>query len=133
MKILGITLIVIIGLASCTSIAEKVKKDKAKFIEIGIEESEPVDMNNLDYLYRHALFTNRDKKMEYLDVSSIKTIWQHTSDDPIKMDSIVIFKKEGYLIIYDFQKNAREPGAIKEKGTLSEFEKIDSRLYIGKE
>lgn len=116
---------------SCISIPENVKKDKEKFIEIGLEESEPIDMTNLDYIYRHALFSNRDRKLKYLNVDQIQTIREASPADQLNIDSIVIFNKDQYLILFDFSKSERTFDALRKLSKLKSFQQIDNRLYIG--
>lgn len=115
-------------LNSCTSLSETIKANKAKFIEIGLEESEPINLNDTGYLNRHALFTSRDKKLEYLDVDDIQTD-REASRSQLNIDSIVIFKKDRYLIIFDFSKRNR---ILTDVNSLRNFERIDDRLYVGK-
>lgn len=121
----------ILGL-SCDSTLDEVQKDRAKFIEIGLEESEPVNLNSLEYLNGHILFTSRDKKLKYLNVDQIDRVFKADPKYNEHIDSIVIFTKGQYSILFDFTKKERTRDKLNELSKLRGFKQIDSRLYLGK-
>ena len=127
-----IPLILLIILFSCRSVPEKVKADKDKYIQVAKEASKPVDFNNLTDIYEQAKKNNIEGKLKYLGVDNIQTIYGSVDNSQIKLDSIVIFTKAGYLIFYDFALTARDVETVKQKNNLKDFGKIDDRLFIGK-
>ena len=126
-------LLLLCSLVSCRSIPEKVKANKEKFVQVAKENSKPIDMNNLSDLYEQAKSNNAEGKMKYLGVDNIQTVYELDKKNGIKLDSIVIFTKSDYKIIYDFATIERSNETIKQNCSLTNFEKIDERLYIGQE
>jgi len=118
-------------LVGCKSTPEKVKANKEKFIQVAKENSKPIDLNNLSDLYEQTKSNNVEGKMKYLGVDTIQTVYELDKSNGIKLDSIVIFTKSEYKIIYDFATLERPNETIKQNCGLTDFEKIDERLYIG--
>ena len=119
-------------LPSCDSTFDDVKKNKDKFIEIGLEESEPINLNDTAYLNRHALFTSRDRKLRYLNVGQIGTIFKASPKHKENIDSVVIFTKGKYLILFDFTKDGRKVDTLEQLSRLKGFRQVDNRLYLGR-
>jgi len=127
---IAISLLSIISFA-CKSIPEKVKADKEKYIQVAKENSKPIDINNLSDIYEQAKSGNVEGKMKYLGVDNIQTIYGDSSNEN-QLDSVVIFNKSDYVILYDFAEISRTTEKIKEKSNLKDFEVLDDRLFIGK-
>lgn len=108
---------------SCTSFSDNVKANKEKFIQIGIENSHPVDLNNLEAVYTTAQANNTEAKIKYLKIDTLKTLYQ---------DSLVLFNHADEMAIYDFSENERDILFIKANLKLSAIEQVDTRLFIGK-
>jgi len=131
MRIYIAFLFILFSLAGCKSTPEKVKANKEKFIQVAKENSKPIDLNNLSDLYEQTKSNNVEGKMKYLGVDTIQTVYELDRSNGIKLDSIVIFTKSEYKIIYDFATIKRPNETIKQNCGLTDFEKIDERLYIG--
>lgn len=124
-------LLLLIGLASCRSTPEKVKANKEKFIQVAKENSKPINLNNVSDLYEQAKSSNPEGKMKYLGVDNIQTVYGSDTGNEISLDSVVIFTRSDYKIIYDFAIIERPVETVKQNCDLTDFEKIDERLYIG--
>ena len=128
--------LVVIGLSifilSCTSVAEKVEKNKAKFIQAAKEHTKKLEFTDINNIDVNASLENARRYLNYLDVESIQTIYEDKIDSLIKLDSLVVFEKSGYKIFYDYKKIARSIEMIKNNSLLKDIEQIDERLYIGK-
>lgn len=131
MKIYIAFLLLFFSLASCKSTPEKVKSNKEKFIQVAKENSKPIDLNNVSDLYEQAKSNNVEGKMKYLGVDNIQTVYGFDKSNGINLDSVVIFTKSDYKIIYDFATIERPIETMKQNCGLTDFEKIDQRLYIG--
>ncbi len=131
MRLFIVFMLLLFCLPGCKSTPEKVKTNKEKFIQVAKENSKPIDPNNLSDLYEQAKSNNVEGKMKYLGVDNIQTVYGLDKSNGIKLDSIVIFSKSGYKIIYDFATIERSIETIKQNCDLIDFEKIDERLYIG--
>jgi hypothetical protein len=81
----------------------------------------------------NAKAQNTEEKIQDLGIDQMITVYEATVDSEIKLDSLVIFKKSGYLILYDFARNRRNPELIQKHASLEDFELIDDRLYLGKQ
>lgn len=127
-----VPIIFLIFLASCQSVPDKVKANKNKYIQVAKENSKPVDVSNLTAIYEQAKKNNTECKLKYLGVDNIQTVYESVDNSEIKLDSIVIFTKKGYLVFYDFAMVPRDIEIVKEKNNLKDFQKIDARLFIGK-
>ncbi len=119
-------------LFSCKSVPDKVKSNKEKFIQVAKENSKPIDINNLADIYEQAKSNDVERKMKYLGVDNIQTVYGLDKSSEINLDSIVIFAKSKYKIIYDFATVERPIQTVKQNCGLNNFEKIDDRLYIGR-
>ena len=119
-------------LFACTSIPDKVKTNKEKFVEVAMQVSKSVDIANLADLYEQTKSSNVEGKMNYLGVDNIQTVYATSGSDEIKLDSIVIFTKSNYRIFYDFAGIQRDISAITRSCGLTDLERISDRLYIGK-
>jgi hypothetical protein len=75
---------------------------------------------------------NTEAKIKHLGVDEIQTVYAADESSDIKMDSLVIFTKSGYLVLFDFAINERSMETIKKISGLADFEEIDDRLYIGR-
>ena len=124
-------LLLIFSLTGCKSIPEKVKSNKEKFIQVAKENSKPIDLSNVSDLYEQAKSNNVEGKMKYLGVDNIQTVYGFDKSNGINLDSVVIFTKSDYKIIYDFAVIERSIETIKANCSLTDFEKIDERLYMG--
>ena len=122
-KYIAILLLCAIILSSCTSFSDNVKTNKKKFIQVGIENSQPVDVNNLESIYTTAQANNTEAKTKALNVEKLETLYQ---------DSVVLFINGNELAVYDFSQNEQEMSSISKKLKLSYIEKIDQRLFLGK-
>jgi hypothetical protein len=111
-------------LTSCTSFPEEVKAKKGKFTQVGRENSQPVQDNDIAGIYERAVSNQTESKIKALEVDNIETNYQ---------DSVVVFKKSDYRVIYDFAEPPREASVLEKKLQLKEVEKIDERLFLGKE
>jgi hypothetical protein len=131
MKRYIIYLSILFTLFGCKSIPEKVKLNKEKFIQVAKENCKPIDPNNLVEIYEQAKSNDVERKMKYLGVDNIQTVYGLSNSNGINLDSIVIFTKSDYKIIYDFSISERQIETIKQNCGLNNLEKIDSRLYIG--
>jgi hypothetical protein len=125
-------LVIMLGLFSCTSVPEEVKENKEKFIQVGRENSQPIEMSDLKNLLEQAKSNKTENKMSYLGVDHINTAYQADSRNATSLDSIVEFKKGNYMVLYDFASDVRTDEEIKKGSGLQEFEKITDRLYLGK-
>ena len=112
-----------IALCSCTSFSENIKANKEKFIQVGVENSQPVDHNNFESIYTTAQVNNTEAKMKVLNVEGVETLYT---------DSVVLFVKENEVAVYDFAHNEQEMASIGKKLKLAHIEKIDQRLFFGK-
>jgi hypothetical protein len=120
-----LSLLFILGfLISCTSFPEKVKTNKEKFTQVGRENAQPVQDNDIAGIYERAVSNQTEGKIKALGVDNIETNYQ---------DSVVVFKKSDYRVIYDFAESPREGSMLEKKLQLKEVEKIDERLFLGKE
>jgi hypothetical protein len=119
-------------LFACKSVPEKVKEDKKKFIQVAQENSKRIDIADISNLLEQAKQNNTEGKIKYLGVDKMETIYELSDNNKIKLDSIVIFKKSNYAILYDFATIVRSFEIVRQKSSLNEFEKLDDRLYIGK-
>lgn len=117
-------LFILVFLTSCTSFPEKVKTNKEKFMQVGRENAQPVQDNDIAGIYERAVSNQTEGKIKALGVDNIETNYQ---------DSVVVFKKSAYRVIYDFAEPPREGSALEKKFQLKGFEKIDDRLFLGKE
>ena len=124
-------LLSIFVLSSCTSVPEKVKRNKEKFIQVAKENSHAIDVNNLSDIYEQAQSNNTEGKMKYLGVDNIETVYEPDKRRGINLDSIVVFTKSDFKIIYDFATMERPSKTIEQNCSLTNFQKIDQRLYIG--
>ena len=109
-------------LSSCTSFNDTVKANKEKFIQVGIENSQPVDVDNLESIYSAVQANNTEAKIKALKVEKLETLYQ---------DSVVLFLNGNELAVYDFSSNEQEMNIIKNKLKLLSIEKIDRRLFSG--
>jgi hypothetical protein len=135
MKLLSVGAFIAFLLFSCKSIPERVKINKAKFIQVAQENSRPpveIDINNISNLLEQVKENNTEAKMKYLEVDQIETIFGSTADNKTTLDSVVIFRKSSYTVLYDFAEFERGFDLIQQKSGLKNFEEIDDRLYIGK-
>ncbi len=121
----------VLFLLSCTSIPEKVKQDKEKFIEVAKENSKPIDISEIPNIMERSKENNTEAKMKYLGIDEMKVIYVLDSNSRILLDSVVIFKKSNYTILYDFAEADRPFGQMKEKSKLKNFEVVGERLYMG--
>ncbi len=117
-------LFILVFLTSCTSFPEKVKTNKEKFTQAGRENAQPVQDNDIAGIYERAVSNQTEGKIKALGVDNIETNYQ---------DSVVVFKKSDYRVIYDFAEPPREGSMLEKKLQLKEVEKIDTRLFLGKE
>jgi len=120
-------------LIACKSIREKVKQDKDKFIQVAQENSKPIEIDDISNLMEKAKENNTEGKIKYLGVDKMETFYEQSDNSQIKLDSIVIFRKSNHIILYDFATIVRSLETVRQKSNLDDFEKIDDRLYIGKE
>lgn len=120
------------AILGCKSIPEKVRDNKEKFIQVGKENSKPVELSNLNDIYEQAQAQNVEGKMKYLGVDEIQTVFGHNERTNTQLDSVVIFTKSDYRIIYDFAIVNRSLEILREKSGLNEFEMIDDRLFLGR-
>ena len=116
----------------CKSIPEKVRINKEKFVQVGKENSKPIEASNLNDIYEQAQATNVESKMKYLGVDKIQTVFGYNEVTNIQLDSVVIFTKSDYEIIYDFATIERSLEILNTKSGLKDFEKIDDRLFLGR-
>ena len=125
MKYLSSLLILVLAIftVSCTSLSENVKQNKEKFIQVGIENSQPVDVSNLESVYQSAQSNNTEAKLKYLNVDKLQTQYQ---------DSFVLFIKDNEMVVYDFAPAVRAIPVIEQKVGLIGVEQIDERLFVGK-
>lgn len=128
-----IALLLVCCLTACKSTPEKVRAEKEKFIEVAKQVSQPIDFGSLTNLLEQVKSTNLEGKMKYLDVDDIQTIYGSYDNRSAVLDSVVIFTKSGYKVIYDFASIEKTPGMIRTNGKLRDIEKIDERLYLGRE
>ena len=131
MRIYITSLLLLSSLVSCKSTPEKVKANKEKFVQVAKENSKPIDANNLPDIYEQAESNNVEAKMKYLGIDNIQTLYVLDKNNEIQLDSVVIFTKSSYKIVYDFATLERSSEIVKQKCGLTDFEKIDQRLYIG--
>ena len=131
MRIYITSLLLLSSLVSCKSTPEKVKANKEKFVQVAKENSKPIDANNLPDIYEQAESNNVEAKMKYLGIDNIQTLYVLDKNNEIQLDSVVIFTKSSYKIVYDFATLERSSEFVKQKCELTDFEKIDQRLYIG--
>ena len=124
-------LLSIFVLASCASVPEKVKANKEKFIQVAKENSQPIDVDHLSDIYEQAQSNNTEGKMKYLGVDKIETTYELNKRSGINLDSVVVFTKSDFKIIYDFATMERPTETIEQNCGLTNFQKIDQRLYIG--
>jgi hypothetical protein len=117
---------------SCKSIPDRVKQNKAKFIQVAQENSRPVEMENIKDLLEQAKTNDTEAKMKYLGIDNMETIYSLSGNSKLKLDSVVVFKKSNYNIIYDFAKSGRNFDMIQQKSGLKDLEEIDDRLFIGR-
>ena len=89
------------------SVPEKVKEGKKKFIQVAQENSKRIDITDISNLLEQAKQNNTEGKIKYLGVDKMETIYELSDNNKIKLDSIVIFKKSNYTILYDFATIAR--------------------------
>lgn len=116
----------------CKSVREKIKQDKRKFIQVAQENSKPIEFSDVPDLLEEAKENNTEKKIKHLGVDKMEVIYGSTSSSRTMPDSVVVFKKSDYLIVYDFATMERDPKFVQQQSGLKDFEKIDDRLYIGK-
>lgn len=121
-----------LSLAACKSTTEEIKANKEKFIQVAIERSEPADISELADMYQRVKFNNLEGSMKRLGVNNIETIYETTKSSENTLDSVVVFTKSKYKIIYDFATGERSGEAINRNYGLTGFEKIAERLYMGK-
>ena len=121
--VIALTLSAATFLTSCTSFDDIVKANKDKFIQVGIENSQPVDVNNLESIYSAAQANNTEAKTKALNIEKLETLYQ---------DSVVLFVSGNELAVYDFSSREQEMNTIKSKLKLSFIEKIDKRLFLAK-
>ncbi len=131
MRIYVASLLLLFSLVSCKSTPEKVKANKEKFIQVAKENSKPIDLNNLSDLYEQTKSNNVERKMKYLGVNNIQTVYGLDKSNGINLDSVVLFTKSNYIIIYDFATIERTSETIKRNCGLTDFEMVDERLYMG--
>jgi len=131
MRIYIASFLLLSSLVSCKSTPEKVKANKEKFVQVAKENSKPIDANNLPDIYEQAESNNVEAKMKYLGIDNIQTLYVLDKNNEIQLDSVVIFTKSSYKIVYDFATLERSSEIVKQKCGLTDFEKIDQRLYIG--
>ena len=131
MRIYIASLLLLSSLVSCKSTPEKVEANKEKFVQVAKENSKPIDANNLPDIYEQAESNNVEAKMKYLGIDNIQTLYVLDKNNEIQLDSVVIFTKSSYKIVYDFATLERSSEFVKQKCELTDFEKIDQRLYIG--
>jgi len=122
-KYSALSILLSITLWSCTSFGDNVKANKEKFIQVGIENAHPVEINNLEAIYTTALANNTEAKTKFLKVEKLETLF---------LDSVVLFVNGNELAIYDFASNEQEMNSIADKLKLARIEKVDNRLYLGK-
>jgi hypothetical protein len=119
-------------LFSCKSFSEKVKDDKEKFIQVAKENSQPIDVDNLGNIYQMAKANNTEGKIKALGIDNVQTVYSLSNNSELGLDSIVIFSKADYRVLYDFASAPRDIGIIKQKADLKDFQAIDDRLFVGK-
>jgi hypothetical protein len=119
---LVLLILISIVLCSCTSFKENVRSNKRKFIQVGIENSQPVDVNHLESIYSTAQANNTEGKTKALDVENLETLY---------MDSLVVFHNGTEVAVYDFAAKEQEMGSIEKKLQLAHIERVDHRLYYG--
>lgn len=127
-----LAIVSILAFSSCKSIPEKVKENKAKFIQVGREVTTPLDISNLSGLLEQAKQNNTEAKLKYLDVDKLEIIYGKPVEGPFLIDSVVLFYSSSYVIFYDFANTARPAGYIEQNIGLKGFEIVDDRLYMGK-
>lgn len=116
-------LFILVFLTSCTTFPETVKTNREKFTQVGRENAQPVQDNDIAGIYERAVSNQTEGKIKALGVDNIETNYQ---------DSVVVFKKSDYRVIYDFAEPPREASVLEKKLQLKEVEKIDTRLFLGK-
>ena len=122
-------ILIALMLSSCKSFPDRVYKEKDKFIQVGRENSKPVGFSDLRNLLETARENNTEAKMKYLGVESIQTIYASKNNDGL--DSVVLFKKSGYTVLYDFSESERSLEMINQMAGLENLQKIESRLFLG--
>lgn len=132
LKTIPLAIVSILALSSCKSIPEKVKENKAKFIQVGREVTTPLDISNLSGLLERAKQNNTEAKLKYLDVDKLEIIYGKPVEGPFLIDSVVLFYSSSYVIFYDFASTARSADYIEQTIGLKGFEIVDDRLFMGK-
>lgn len=122
----------VFALSSCKSIPEKVKENKAKFIQVGREVTTPLDISNLSGLLEKAKQNNTEAKLKYLDVDKLEIIYGKPVEGSFLIDSVVLFYSSSYVIFYDFASTARSAEYVDQNIGLKGFEVVDDRLFMGK-
>ena len=116
-------LLIIVILSSCESFPNKVQKNKEKFIQVAKENSKPYEITDVGSIYENAKANNTEGKIKFLGVDNIETRY---------VDSIVVFKKSEYQVLYDFAIKKRALNELKTITELKDLQIVDDRLYIGR-
>ena len=117
-------LLIIVTLSSCESFPNKVQKNKEKFIQVAKENSKSYEITDISSIYENAKENNTEGKIKFLEVDNIETRY---------VDSMVVFKKSEYRVLYDFAIQKRALNELKTITGLKDLRIVDDRLYIGHE
>lgn len=100
-------------LVSCKSFPDRVKAEKEKFVQFARENSGPLDINSLQDILEKAKENQSEKKLKYLRVDASETIYELADSNRSGLDSIVLFKRSDYRVVYDFSQYARDEEFMK--------------------
>jgi hypothetical protein len=124
-------MVVVMLLCSCKDkVSEEIRAKKQTYIEVARERSkmELVHPDTPDSI-SSAIWAAKAKADRDLKDLDVKRIWiEHNAVHPFYMANIMVFEKGDYLVVYDFEKEARPITAFIPAFTSPE--KMDERLYL---
>jgi|GEM_PF-6639440 len=127
---------IVIFFVACETVPEQVKKDKEKYVQLAKENIKLIrpidDINNIPQeIFDEVDANNTEGKLKYLGVDSFNVQLGISESYDMQLDSILIFYKKNYRILYDFSVNPTIE-RLRKSSRLSELEKLTDRLFMGK-
>ena len=125
-------LILFFLVTGCTSVPDIVAEKKEKFVQTAIDAaSVSGEFSSNAKIIEETKKLNSKIKLKSLGVDRIEAFFA-TQSNPVNLDSVVLFCKSNYIIIYDFSQPGRNIETIRQNCQLNEIRRIDERLFIGK-
>jgi len=125
----------IIFLTSCTDTLKEVVHDKELYKQISIGSTKPYDISSAtDQNLKNHLMNMRtihDSLRNILKADSIE--FHFDSNNKFNVDSIVLFKKNNYFVLYDFAERHRVFRKFISKMYADNMILIDTNLYLIKQ